>query len=267
MPILHWNWWIGVFLVGTILWALPSVLTVFLSTIHSPVLGPLQHFLVIFLSIITIFLFNKRVRKIDFGIENVKLGKIIIWTAIGLVCIVATQYIAYYTSPKVIGDSSQEVFKQFGLGESLWKDFWTLFYIALSGPMAEEFVFRGIIFRSLRDGLARIKFFSKNFLMYLPVVISIVISSLLFVLMHAGVVQGPQLLAMFFMSCIFALAYYLTGSLYVAIMIHTINNAYVIYNQIKIYGEGVIQFNHYFFLILFPIISFSLIKLISKTLK
>ena len=94
--------------------------------------------------------------------------------------------------------------------------------IAILAPLGEEWLFRGLFFRSLRDGLAR----------WMPLrrssAIGIALSSLLFAIMHIGDGQITQWPALFVMGVLLALTYEWTGSLLAPMLVHTLNNSFAL---------------------------------------
>lgn len=87
-----------------------------------------------------------------------------------------------------------------------------LIYFTLIAPVYEEIVFRGMIFGGLRR--KGVGFLGAALL-----------SALLFSVMHMNVAQGVNA---FFLGLLFAWVYESTGNLLAAIMLHMINNMYVI---------------------------------------
>ena len=87
-----------------------------------------------------------------------------------------------------------------------------IIYFCLIAPIYEEIVFRGMIFGGLRR---------KGF----GFVGAALFSAVLFSVMHMNIAQGVNA---FFLGLLFALVYEATGNLSAAIMLHMINNIYVI---------------------------------------
>lgn len=84
-----------------------------------------------------------------------------------------------------------------------WLDGMTgLFLMVLLAPIVEELVFRGLLYRMLREQWG--------------VVVSITVSSVFFSLMHHGMLVSPQLAG----GIIFAFAYEWSRSLWVSIALH-----------------------------------------------
>ena len=100
--------------------------------------------------------------------------------------------------------------------DMILKDRWGYLVIGLLAPLAEELVFRGAIFRALLQ-------WKRN-----PW-IGIVISALLFALIHMNPVQMPHA---FLIGILLGWMYYRTDSIIPGIVYHWVNNtvAYVMYN-------------------------------------
>jgi len=87
--------------------------------------------------------------------------------------------------------------------------FYGLLLMVVIAPVVEELVFRGLVYRMLREQWG--------------VAISVAVSAVFFSLMHQGLLISPQLVG----GIIFALAYEWTKSLWVAIGLHMGANASV----------------------------------------
>ena len=114
--------------------------------------------------------------------------------------------------------ASEQVSRSLGLGQAIWVDVIMVLAIAVLAPVGEEWLFRGLFFRSLRDGLARwlpLSFASS---------VGIVVSSSLFAVVHVGEGQITQWPALFIMGVLLALTYEWTGSLLAPMMVHALNN-------------------------------------------
>lgn len=106
--------------------------------------------------------------------------------------------------PSIVSDYS--VFGEYLTVDNLWLG---LLLIALLPAIAEELMFRGVIFNS----------FNKKY----GVAIGIFVSALIFGIYHMNWVQG---IFAFVMGIGLAYGYYKTGSIYTSIIIHFINNAF-----------------------------------------
>lgn len=124
-------------------------------------------------------------------------------------------------------ESVIKVFESLGFGQSTANDIWIALTVTAFAPLGEELLFRAVIMRSLYDGLRNLR--SKR-LVFLsnPVValsVAVLVSSIMFADSHGGDEQSIQFYAIGIMGVIFALSYALSGSLFVPLMAHSINNA------------------------------------------
>lgn len=131
--------------------------------------------------------------------------------------------------------ASEEVALSLGLGASVISDVALVLAVAVLAALGEEWLFRGLFFRSLRDGLAR----------WLPLPVTsglgALISSALFAVVHVGDGQITQWPALFLMGVLLALTYEWTGSLLAPMLVHTLNNTLALFVMQDIPG---VQFSH-----------------------
>lgn len=120
-------------------------------------------------------------------------------------------------------ESSQAVLQTMNFGSNAQRDGLLLLSICCLAPIGEELLFRGVIFRSLRDGLLRLMPFKLS----LP--IAVLVSASAFAISHGTPEQAAQLGILFIMGVVAALLYEYTGSLSVPILFHCLNNVYAIY--------------------------------------
>lgn len=90
--------------------------------------------------------------------------------------------------------------------------------------MAEELIFRGAIFRVIRDRLHR----TGKMTLVVVTAIAAIIASIIF--MQAHLSDGVTMASLIYviMSLIFVIVYVQTGSLTTAIMVHVLNNAFAL---------------------------------------
>lgn len=108
----------------------------------------------------------------------------------------------------------------FGYSSNSMINLFLFITVVLVGPFVEELFFRGTILTSFKK-------YGENF--------AIVFSSLCFALMHMNLAQG---IPTFFMGCILGYMYTKSGSLWLSILIHALNNgvSFIAMNPI---GEGI----------------------------
>lgn len=118
--------------------------------------------------------------------------------------------------------ASETVSHALGFGQKIGWDVALVLGIAAAAPLGEELLFRGLIYRSLRDGLAQWLPFKAS------AVLGLAVSSALFAVVHVGEGQVTQWPALFVVGVLLALAYEWTGSLLAAMLIHSLNNAWAV---------------------------------------
>lgn len=115
--------------------------------------------------------------------------------------------------------AAQTVTDGLNLGQNPLADGLIILAVTLAAPLGEELFFRGLIHRSLRDGLLR------RTPKWLAVAVATVLSSLAFALAHTAPGQEHQIWMICLMGMGMALSYEMTGTLLAPIMIHTLNNS------------------------------------------
>lgn len=116
--------------------------------------------------------------------------------------------------------ASETVAHSLGVGRSQVADALTLLAIGTLAPVGEELFFRGLIYRALRDGLAR--WVSLK----VTVPVGVILSALVFGISHQSEGQIAQLWALVVTGAVLAVAYELSGSLMAPVLIHAINNSF-----------------------------------------
>lgn len=125
-----------------------------------------------------------------------------------------------------VGDSNQSVIKSLGFGETPLNDGLLVLSICVLAPLGEELIYRGLVFRSLRDGLLNLRWTWLK--PQWAALLALLISAHFFMNAHGGGGQDSQLPMLFMLGVILALAYEYTGSLYAPILIHSLNNSFAL---------------------------------------
>lgn len=125
---------------------------------------------------------------------------------------------ALYSSLAGLTDDSNELLQDTGIGDGVVKDVAYALLFTVAAPVAEELLFRGLLFRSLRDGFHRLGPKAGPFL-------GALISGVIFGGIHLGGGQDDFLPVLMVLGVLLALAYHLSGTLYVPIALHAVNNA------------------------------------------
>jgi uncharacterized protein len=95
----------------------------------------------------------------------------------------------------------------------------TAVFVCVVAPISEEFFFRGFLFGTLRK--MRVSLAGRD----LSVVISAVITGILFGLVHTGSASSQYLVPLGFLGFMLCLVRWRTGSLYPGMALHSANNA------------------------------------------
>ena len=148
-------------------------------------------------------------RPADLGLDGPPGPRAAAVTAAGL--------LAFYLLAAVYGlaagldeDSNQRL-KESGLGASVGSDLGYVVLYVVIAPVAEELLFRGLLFGSLRGRFG-----------HWPAAL---VSGAVFGAIHLGAGQDPFIPVLAALGVVLALAYHYSGALYAAIAIHAINNA------------------------------------------
>jgi membrane protease YdiL (CAAX protease family) len=127
-------------------------------------------------------------------------------------------FTALYSAALGLDDDSNKLLQDTGFGTSVTKDVVYAILYTVAAPVAEELLFRGVLFRSIRDSMTR----------RLPragVFLAALLSGVFFGAIHVGGGQDDFLPVLMALGILLALAYHFSGSIYVPILIHSINNA------------------------------------------
>ncbi len=161
--------------------------------------------------------------------------RIVLTTVGGFLLITA---FAWLSAKLSAGDAAadRQILNTLRLGASFSHDLSAILVVAIGAPIAEEFLYRGLIFRGLYDGIQqfapRFRFLTAG----VACLIATIISSQLFASAHSGGDEDGQRLVLFGLGAIACLAYALTGSLYAPILIHSLNNAYGLFMLLRTSG-------------------------------
>lgn len=150
----------------------------------------------------------------DFGLRSAPL-----WRTLGKLLILLMLFgllSQLYTSAAGVTQDDNERLQNSPFGEGVLADLLLLVLFVVTAPLAEELLFRGVIYRALRDGLWGAR--------ALRIGLSAVISGVIFGLMHLSGGQDAFIPVLVLFGVILALAYEWTGSLYAPILLHAGNN-------------------------------------------
>ncbi|MBK5229895.1 MAG: CPBP family intramembrane metalloprotease [Thermoleophilia bacterium] len=151
-----------------------------------------------------------RVRAVDFGLRRAPF-----WPTVGkLTAVALTYFVALAIYSSIAHLTSDDTANDLGAGNSTFGMVGFVLMAAVVAPIAEEFFFRGMVFRALANGMG--------------VVAAAVVSGVLFGALHIDSFSLDRLLqvvALALLGVLFALLYAWSGTLYSTIALHATNNA------------------------------------------
>lgn len=179
--------------------------------------GLAQDFLWVGVVLLVPFLAVRSLRPEDLGIKRQRFWRSV---GIGALCMFAFYLLAGgYSKLLGLDEDSNTLLKDTGFGDSVGRDVAFALLFTVAAPVAEELLFRGVLFRSLRDG------FLGGMGKRSAVALGAIISGVIFGGIHVGGGQDKFLPVLMVLGILLALAYQWSGTLYVPVAIHAINNA------------------------------------------
>jgi len=118
---------------------------------------------------------------------------------------------AVYLSKYQNAPSPQLMFYFLVFEENPWIIGLTVLFVAVIGPFAEELLFRGLLYNSLKKSIGCIQ--------------AMIATSLLFSLLHMNLIGFLPILGL---SLLFVYLYEKTGSLMVSVFVHVLHNSFLI---------------------------------------
>lgn len=172
----------------------------------------------------------------------------------------------FLQSSEEAANSSMKVFESLGFGQGFSNDVWIILTVTVFAPLGEELLFRGLIMRSLYDGLrnlssSRLQWLSSP---VLALTIAVLVSSFLFADSHGGEGQSVQFYALLAMGIIFALSYAISGSFFAPVMAHSLNNTIALMMIISQLPSNTISTNLQLIVLSGPVIVFVVLLCIRK---
>lgn len=163
------------------------------------------------------WLFQKHFFRHDLGLVLERI-KTLFGVVIALFLVLELSVFLFEHFSAAGAEASKKVLLSLGFGKSSLNDTAIVLGVAVMAPIGEEFVYRGLIFKSLRDSLTRWLPLRYTFL------IAVSVSAALFAGSHGSPDQMAQLGMLFVMGVLFALSYEWTGSLFAPVLLHSLNN-------------------------------------------
>lgn len=225
-----WSWWIGPFAVfaGFMSVIGAGIVVVAIATLFgasdledasdnlTEVLTLLQQVLWIGTALVVPYLIVRYLRPEHLGLAKTAIGRSV---GIGFATLLAFYFLAaVYAAALGLDENSNELLNDTGFGESVSRDVILTAVFTIGAPVSEELLFRALLFGSLAAGFSRKLPRSGPYLAAL-------ISGVIFGAIHAGQGQDKYLPMLMALGVLLALAYYWSGTLYVPIVLHAINNA------------------------------------------
>lgn len=145
-------------------------------------------------------------------------------------------------------EAGEKVMNELGFGKTSQQDWQRVLLVCFWAPLGEELLFRGVFFRTVFNSISLSKKITKHTKL-IAFLIASFISAFLFMSVHGGEGQDNQLTMLFILGFLACVSYYITGSIYAPVLLHALNNAYVIYNS----GSDFVDSNMKYYIILMPI--------------
>lgn len=214
----HWRWWyavVGVAAVVGLLFAL-----VLLGWVG--VWGQVAQFLLFMLVALAVpWAISRRATAVDWGWVPARPWR----TAVVVAVLTVATFVVVEAIERLDPAAAQAaatVMRGFGLGHDATFDAVLVLCIVVLAPLGEELLFRGLIHRSLRDGLAR--HLPPGWGVAVGAAVGAVVSAGLFAYAHGGEGQAQQLWQLVGIGLVLVLAFELTGSISAPVLLHSLNN-------------------------------------------
>lgn len=153
--------------------------------------------------------FATRPRLEDFGLGRP--GRV--WVAVGLTAAIYVGFIIFSAAwVSVLGIDSQDTLPdELGVDDATVNLVLVLLLVTIMAPVAEEILFRGYVFRAMRNAT--------------PYWVAAIISGVIFGGIHLGSSPVGFIVPLMVLGAGLALLYQWTGSLYAPVALHALNNA------------------------------------------
>ncbi len=225
-----WPWWLGP-LAFAIAFASVMILGIGLAIVVGATGGDLdtafddnQQFLglaqdVLWIAVVMLvpFVAVRYLRPEQLGLVRQPVGRS---AGVLVACMVAFYVLAAaYSAALGLTEDSNTLLQDTGFGDSVSSDVLFALLFTVAAPVAEELLFRGLLFRTLRDGImGRL---GRRW----GVALGALLSGVIFGGIHIGGGQDDFLPVLMMLGVLLALAYQWSGTLYVPVVLHSVNNA------------------------------------------
>lgn len=219
LPVLDWRWWYA--LLGSLAISVSLVLPSFLPLPPGTAeIGLVPFVLFALFAVLIPRVFAGHVSATDLGLCFTSPARMAI-VGLGLWALFMLAGMALEAGQPDQTPSEAEALRMAGLGQGARAELILIVMIGIFAPVGEEMIYRGLIYRALRDGLAR-------YGRFVALVAALVLSSALFVQAHLTSGPNLQILQYALFAVVMALAYEFSGSLLTAIGAHALNNMVVL---------------------------------------
>lgn len=225
-----WRWWVGPVAV-TIAFVAVLFLGVFIAIIaeasgadattafdeNTHWLGLAQDVIWIGVVLLVPFMAVRYLKPEQLGLQSRPFGR-----SLGVLLGVLVLFYVFaglYAAAMGLDSDSNELLESTGIGETVSRDVLYALLFTVAAPVAEELLFRGLLFRSLRDA------FTARMGNRGGIALGAIVSGVIFGGIHVGGGQDDFLPVLMALGVLLALAYQWSGTLYVPVIIHSINNA------------------------------------------
>lgn len=178
----------------------------------------------IILATVIVLTFSKANAGYDLGVSKLQNGQNILFVTIAASAMIVLLSELAGVIDGDIARSTETLLTNIGFGTNGLNDFLIIVTICCLAPLGEEALYRGLIFRSIFNSLRTS--FRSILGTWLASLIAASLAAFVFALSHGGEGQEATVIAFLFLSgLIYGLCYAVTGSLWAAILAHSINNS------------------------------------------
>lgn len=126
-----------------------------------------------------------------------------------------------------ISQSTETFLADIGFGTDQLTDFYIILTVCCLAPLGEEALYRGLVFRGVFNSLHDWR--GSLWGAWIVSILAATLAALVFAFSHGGEGQGPSVVVILFLSgIVYGLCYAVTGSLWAAVIAHSLNNTVAI---------------------------------------
>lgn len=164
--------------------------------------------------------------------------RIAIVTLVGFLLLQLVSFI-FESSSQAAAESSAAFLRSLELGKDSTNAMLLVLSLTVFAPLGEEALYRGLIFRSLYDGISRLDMprWKRLLRPEFALGFALMVSAAIFSQAHGGEGQDAQIMALLLHGIIYALIFVISGSLFASIMAHALNNAFALWQVLQAVPE------------------------------